>query len=287
MILITGATGRVGGATSRALSARNITHRILVRSPEKWSSEGSTAELVAGDLTNPEDVAGAVAGVTAALLVTSNAPTQPEIERTFATLAADAGVTHLVKVSSMEAAPDSTAAFPRQHFESEEHIRSLELDHTFLRPNFFMQNLLMYAGSIVNAGLFALPLGRALTAPVDSRDVGAVAAQALAEPGHRNKSYDLTGPELVTFDDVATVMTEVLGRPVRFVDQTPEAFREVLSQFLPPGWQLDGVCELFGEIAGGSLAHETDTVRDILGHPPISVRQFVIDHAAAFSPTPG
>ena len=114
--------------------------------------------------------------------------------------------------------------------------------------------------------------------------LGAVAALALTEPGHRNQSYDLTGSELVTFDDVAAVMTDVLGRPVRFVDQTPEAFREVLSQFLPPGWQLDGVCELFGEIAGGSLAHKTDTVRDILGRDPISIRQFVTDHAAAFAP---
>ena len=116
------------------------------------------------------------------------------------------------------------------------------LNWTFLRPNYYMQNMLMYAASISRAGQFALPLAGAKTAMVDARDVGAVSAAVLMEEGHAGHIYRLTGPELINFHEVAQRMSRALGS--RFIkEQSPGDFREA-SQFIHSAWQLDA-CELF------------------------------------------
>ena len=156
----------------------------------------------------------------------------------------------------MEAAPDATATLPKNHYDTEQHIASLGVDWTFLRPNYFMQNMLMYAGSIARTNSFALPLGTAKTAMIDSRDVGEVAAR----------------------------MDTVLERPVSYVAQSPEAFREVLGQFIQSVWQLDAVCELFAEIAAGSLEEQHSTTVDLLGRPAVDLETFTRQFAGAFAP---
>ena len=117
-----------------------------------------------------------------------------------------------------------------------------------------MQNMLMYAGSIARTNSFALPLGTAKTAMIDARDVGEVAAVVLTREGHARQAYRLTGPPMMDFHEVAACTGAVLERSVRaYFAQSPEAFREVLWQFIKSAWQLDPVCELFAEIAAGSL----------------------------------
>ena len=146
-----------------------------------------------------------------------------------------------------------------------------------------MQNMLMYAASVSRASSFALPLGRANTAMIDARDVGRVAARVLSEEGHEQQIYRLTGPELLNFHDVAGQMSSILQRSIEYIEQTPEAFREVLGQFIQSPWQLDAVCELFGEIAAGSLDEQTTTVADLLGTPATPFAAFVAEFAGAFS----
>ena len=212
-----------------------------------------------------------------------NHPDQSKLERQLAGLAADAGVSHLVKVSSMEAAPDATATLPRNHYDTEQHIASLGTDWTFLRPNYYMQNMLMYAGSIARTNSFALPLGTAKTAMIDARDVGEVAAVVLTGEGHAGQAYRLTGPAMMDFHEVAARIGAVLERPVAYVAQSPRAFREVLGQFIKSAWQLDAVCELFAEIAAGSLEEQTSTTADLLGRPAMDLETFTKQFAAAFA----
>jgi uncharacterized protein YbjT (DUF2867 family) len=145
-----------------------------------------------------------------------------------------------------------------------------------------MQNMLMYAASISRAGSFALPLGSAKTAMVDARDVGEVAAAVLTGQNQVNQIYQLTGPALMDFHEAAGVMSGVLGRDIAYVEQTPEAFRDVLAQFIHSSWQLDAVCELFAEIAGGSLEQLTGTTADLLGRSPRSLADFIAEFAPAF-----
>ena len=284
MILLTGATGRVGSAAAKALARANIPFRALVRDPDKVAFDPDAAEIVQGDLNDPAIVEQALQGVSRALIVMGNHPDQAKLERQFASLAADAGVSHLVKVSSMEAAPDATATLPKNHYDTEQHIASLGVDWTFLRPNYYMQNMLMYAGSIARTNSFALPLGTAKTVMIDSRDVGEVAAVVLTGEGHSGQAYRLTGPAIMDFHEVAARMGTVLERPVSYMAQSPEAFREVLGQFIQSVWQLDAVCELFAEIAAGSLEEQHSTTADLLGRPAVDLETFTRQFAEAFAP---
>ena len=143
MILLTGATGRVGSAAAKALARANIPFRALVRDPDKVAFDPDAAEIVQGDLNYSAIVERALRGVSRALIVMGNHPDQAKLERQFANLAADSGVSHLVKVSSMEAAPDAAATLPKNHCDTEQHIALLGVDWTFLRPNYCMQNMLM------------------------------------------------------------------------------------------------------------------------------------------------
>ena len=284
MILLTGATGRVGSAAGKALARAGVPFRVLVRDPAKLAFDPDAAEIVQGDLSDPAIVKQALHGVSRALIVMGNHPEQSKLERQFASLAADAGVSHLVKVSSMEAAPDATATLPKNHYDTEQHIAALGLDWTFLRPNYYMQNMLMYAGAIARTNSFALPLGTSKTAMIDARDVGEVAAVVLTGEGHVGQAYRLTGPAMMDFHEVAAHMGTVLARPVSYVAQSPEAFRKVLGQSIQSAWQLDAVCELFAEIAAGSLEEQTSTTADLLGRPAMDLETFTQQFASAFAP---
>ena len=284
MILLTGATGRVGSAAASRLLREGVPFRVLVRDPSKFTLADRRIEVVAGDLGDDIAVTEAVKGVDRALIVMGNHPDQARLERRFVDLAAQAGVSHLVKISSMEAAAEATAELPRNHYVTEQHIVTQGVNWTFLRPNYYMQNMLMYAASIGRAGQFALPLGSAKTAMVDARDVGAVSAVVLMEEGHAGHVYRLTGPELIDFHEVAHRMSRALGSVVKYVEQSPGDFREVLGQFIHSAWQLDAVCELFAEIANGSLEHLTTDVEALLGHPPLTLEVFTQEFSSAFAP---
>jgi uncharacterized protein YbjT (DUF2867 family) len=284
MILLTGATGRIAGAASEILVNAGVPFRAFVRNADKFDyAERDGVDVCVGDMENPDDVKRALAGISRALLVTANNERQAAIERGFSEQAAAAGVTHIVKISSMEAAADASAAFPKLHYESEEYIKSLDMAWTMIQPNFFMQNLLMYAQSIAKANLFALPLGDAQTAMIDARDVGAVCAAVMQESGHENKTYQLTGSELLTFEQVAARMSDKLGRDIRYIDQPPEEFRAFMLQIIPSAWHANAVADLFAEIAGGSLEYKTTSVKELLGREPRSVEDFLDDYPAAFA----
>lgn len=284
MILLTGATGRVGTAAGKALSRAGVPFRVLVRDPEKMAVAGPDVQVVQGDLADPASIGEALQGISRALIVMGNHPDQAGLERQFASLATDAGVSHLVKVSSMEAAPEATAALPKNHYDTEQHIIGLGVDWTFLRPNYYMQNMLMYAASISRTGSFSLPLGGAKTAMIDARDVGEVAAVALTGADHAGQVYRLTGPSLMDFHEVAQRMGGVLQREIRYVEQTPAAFRAVLEQFIQSAWQLDAVCELFAEIAAGSLEEKNSTTAELLDRPAMDLESFVQQFSQAFAP---
>ena len=282
MILLTGATGRVGRAAASALLNAGLSFRVLVRDPAKLTLTDSRIEVVTGDLGEAQSVQRALEGIERALIVMGNHPDQAVIERQFATLAREAGVAHVVKISSMEASADASAVLPRNHYETEQHIAASGMDWTFLRPNFYMQNMLMYAESIKSTGSFALPLGAAVTAMVDTQDVGDVAAAVLSGDGHAGQIYELTGPDLMTFHDVARRLGGVIGQSVCYREQAPEEFRATLERFISSRWQLDAVCELFAEIAAGSLAYRTETVRDLLGRAPTTIESFAQRFSAVF-----
>jgi uncharacterized protein YbjT (DUF2867 family) len=283
MILLTGATGKIGAETAKALIARGARLRALVRDAAK--AEGLKAagvELAVGDIADAAAVRQALAGVEKAFLLLPNGEHQEAQEKQFTDLAKAAGVKHLVKMSSMEAVANAKSPIPKAHWAVEQHIRASGLAWTMVKPNFFMQNLLASAKLIREQGMFSLPMGEGTTGMADARDIGAVCAEVLAGKGHAGQSYEITGPEVLTFHQVAQQFSEVLGKPVRYVPMPMAQFRERMTNILKP-WHLNAVCELFQEIADVGLDHTTDTFRRLMGRDPIPLRQFIRDHRAAFA----
>ena len=286
MILLTGATGNVGGAAAQALVAKQIEFRVLVRDAAKLpATVRDHADVRVGDLTRHEDLMNGLAGVRKALLVTPNGEQQADIEAAFVDAAVQCGVKELVKVSSMEAAPDAVSAIPLAHYQTEQRIRASNLGWTLLRPNFFMQNLLLYAAAVRATSTLPLPLGRARVAMIDARDVGRAAAIALTEAGHEHRCYELSGPDLTDFHQVAHILSRKTGAEITYTEQSLDDFRASLSQFIPSSWQVDALVALFGTIAGGALERSSSDIANILGEPANTLERFAEEYAAVFSPS--
>jgi len=282
MILLTGLTGKTGGETARQLLRKGAKLRAIVRNEAKAADlKAAGVELVVGDVSDAETVKRALQGTEKAFLTLPNGRNQEAQEKQFTDLAVAAGIKHLVKMSSMEAVAHAKTPIPRGHWAVEEYIRGSGLDWTMVKPNFFMQNLLSSAASIKAQRRLSLPMGNGTTGMADIRDIGAVCAEVLTGQGHAGQSYEITGPEVLTFHDVADRFSEVLGVKIEYVPMPMEQFRERMKNVLEP-WHLNAVCELFREIDEIGLDHTTDTFRTLLGREPISLRQFIRDHLASF-----
>ena len=285
MILITGATGKTGGEVARQLAAANVPFRALVRDPDKAVQIGALgAELVAGDIADAAFGADALSGVSKAFLVLPNNEEQLVLEKKFTDACVGAGVKHLVYLSSLESVPDSKNPITQNHVAAENYIRASGMDWTIMRPTFFMQNFETYAPRIKEAQQIVMPVGTGTVSATDLRDVGEVIREVLTKPGHDGKSYDLTGPELLTFTEIAERFSKVLGITVEFIDQPMEEFAELLRKIGLSEWRVDAVCKELEAIGAGVVDHTTDTIEAILGRPPISLEKYIGDHIDLFQP---
>jgi len=285
MLLLTGVTGKTGGASAQALLKKGIKFRAIVRNAEKAAAlKAAGVELVIGDVTDRAVLEQALTGVEKALMTMPNGEKQLELEKQFIDVAKARGVKHVVKMSSMEAVADAKAPIPKIHYASEQYLQKSGLAWTMIKPNFFMQNFLGSAGTIKEQGKFFLPLGQGTTVMVDTRDIGACVATVMTAAGHEGKAYEITGPEELSFADAAERFTKVLGRKIEYVFVPMPAYRQTLARFLTNEWHLNAVCELFQEIADGQDLHVTDSVQKLTGKPANSLEQFIRDHQAVFTP---
>ncbi|MEO8444163.1 MAG: SDR family oxidoreductase [Gammaproteobacteria bacterium] len=283
MLLLTGVTGKTGGEVARQLSAASVPFRALIRNPARAEALAALgADVVIGDVADREFLERALDGIERALLVMPNGEDQLMLENRFTFHAARAGVSHLVKLSSLESVPGSANPITRMHVASETFIRESGMAWTMIRPTFFMQTFLGSAAAIRDKGIIAMPAGGGTIAPTDLRDVAAVIHRVLTEPGHENRSYDLTGPELLTLEQVAAQFSAVLAREVRYEDQPMAGFRTRLAGAKLAPWRIDAVCKEFEAIAAGVIDHTTETMAELLGRPPASLGQFIRDHQALY-----
>ena len=286
MILITGATGRTGGQAARDLAARGMPVRALVRDATKAAPLAAAGvELAVGDAGDAAAVRTALRGVSKVAVIFPNGERQLEFEQRVVDLAAEAGVAHIVKISSMESLPTAHNPTHRMHWDSETHIRASGVPWTMVRPSFYMQNFLANAYTIKTEGRFYYPFGdRGAATLSDSRDAGAFAAHCLATSGHEGRSYDVTSPDKLTFHQVAETFSRELGRKVEYVPQDPVAYKAHLGKFLASRWHLDAVCDIFAEIAAGYVVEPTDTFQRVTGRPATTLAQFIREHRAVFTP---
>lgn len=284
-ILITGATGNIGTELTKILSAQGIPFRAMVRSAAQAKDlaalPGTT--LVEGDFNNETSLDNALQGIEKAFLLTNSSELAEEQQLRFVDAAKRAGVKHIVKLSQWEADFHSPVRFLRYHAVVEAAVRNSGIAYTFLRPNLFMQGFLGFAKSISKGNEFFAAAGNAAISLIDIRDIAAVAALALTEPGHENKTYHLTGPEVLTHQQLAGIFSKVLGREIRFVDVSEEAMKNALLGFGFPLWQADGLLEDYAHYRQNEASTLTPDVEMVTGRAPRTFEQFVKDYAPLFS----
>jgi uncharacterized protein YbjT (DUF2867 family) len=276
MILVTGATGNVGGLLVRALVGAGEPVRALIRRESDRSRLPAGADAVVGDLNRPRDLTAAFAGVRALHLLSGY-----EDMPGFLAEARRAGVQHVVLQSS-SAVPgaDMGNAVARYHILAEAAVRDSGLAWTFLQPNSFMSNTLQWApqlraGELVRAAFADVPV-----ATIDPYDVAAVSATALTARGHEGQSYRLSGPEALRPADRVRVLARVLGRDLQFEGQSDDQARAEMSETMPPEY-VDAFMSFFAE---GTLDESAvlPTVQRVTGRQPRSFRQWAEENAGAF-----
>ena len=281
-VLVTGATGRIGRAVVAELLGAGVPVRALTRTPAT-AALPATAEVVAGDFTEPDSLDLALRGVRSVFLLWTAPPATAAavVER----LASHPR--RVVLLSSPHQTPHPFFQRPnpmaRLHAEIERLIAAAGLESTFIRPGMFASNAQFWWGPAIGAGdAVRWPYGAAETAPIDGRDVAAVAARTLYEDGHTGGDYVLTGPESLSQAEQVSAIGAVLGRRIRFEELSPEQFRRETAGTWP-GPVVDMLLDAWGATLGHP-AYVTTTVADVLGTPARTFRQWVSDHAAAFGP---
>jgi uncharacterized protein YbjT (DUF2867 family) len=281
MILVTGATGTTGRYVVQELLAAGARVRALVRKADRASFPDGV-EIATGDLADPGTLASSLHGVERLYLLAPFEPRLVELERNVLDAARRAGVRHIVKHSGLGASPDAPFAIGRWHGEAQRQLERSGLPFTHLQPHSFMQNLLGSAKTIAAEGTLYAPMGDARVSLVDVRDIAAVAARVLLEPGHTGRTYVITGPEALTYRELAAKLSAATGRPVRYVDVTPAQAKQSMMAAGTPEWAADAVNELSAWYRSGHGDLVTQVVTEIGCRTPHTFDTFARDHAAAF-----
>lgn len=284
MILVTGAAGTTGSEVVRQLAGRGIRVRAMVRNPEKAKNfSGPGVETVVADLEKPLTLDPALKGVDKVYLVSSADPRVGALHGNLIESAKRAGVKQIVRLSAVSASTSQACSLLKWHGEVDERLSRSGLSYAILRPQFFMQNLMMFRGPIQSEGAIYGAFKDGKLGCIDARDVAAAAVAVLTSEGHSGRVYELTGPEALTFTQIADTFGRGLGRPVKYVDIPPETAHANALAAGWPAWLADGFVELMTFFAGSGSPDLTGTVEKLTGKKPRTVETFGKDFAAAFA----
>jgi uncharacterized protein YbjT (DUF2867 family) len=283
-ILVTGAPGKVGTELVRLLATEPVEVRVLVHHIER-SGEVSQpgVEIIEGDLADGARMQLALKDVDTLFLSSSASEHEVAVQTAGIRSAVAAGVDRIVNLSAYGAEAGSPVPFFDWHGQTEDNVRDAGVRWTLLRPYLYMQTLLQNVPSIHAQGAI-FNCGEGGRIPfVDARDVAAAATKVLTSEGHDNMAYELTGPEALTWPDVADAFSVALDREVRYVPVPPEAMASALTDAGMPGWLVKGLVALI-------QFHRTDPglvtgVLNALGvNQPRTLAGFLTDYAAAIAP---
>lgn len=277
-VLVLTATGTTGSATVAALARTGATIRGATRDPSKAVfPAGVTA--VAWSYDDATTWGPALAGVDALYLaIPPFRADEVEVDTAIVAAAKAAGVKRIVKLSAagVENAPESS------HRRVELVVEASGVEWVHLRPSFFQENFIeFYGGSIKGDGAIYLPAGKGKTGFVAGADVGAVAAAALLGDVS-GEAWTLTGPESLDHDEVAAILSDVLGRPVAFVDVTTDAFAETLRGYGSGEVAVATMSWLYGMVRAGWTGGLSTDVERVLGRPAISLREWATANVGAW-----
>jgi uncharacterized protein YbjT (DUF2867 family) len=282
MILVTGASGTIGSQVVRHLQALKVPFRGVYHSQAKLdAAKAAGIDGVLADYLDAASLDRAMSGVRRVFVVAPSVPQLQEMEVAVVDAARRANAEHVVLLSIFQA--ETELLFAKAHRAVEQHVRASGLPWTFLRPNMFMQNLFTFAQSIKHTGQFQDPVGEAKVSHTDAGDIGAVAAKVLSDgPAvHAGKIYGLTGPEALSYAQIAQALTQELGKPVTYVEIPAEAYKQGLLQYGVPGFIAEGLVDLCRHLRAGGGAEVTPWVEKLTGRPATRIADFARGFAAA------
>ena len=269
LVGVTGATGGIGGRVARSLADAGVAQRLLVRDPSRAPQLGEVVQATYG-----VDATAALTGVQTLLMVSGGeAIDRVDQHRAFVDDAAAAGVGHIVYTSFAGARPEATFTLVRDHAATEAHIRASGLTFTFLRDNLYADFVPGMAGE---DGVIRGPAGDGRAAVVARDDVAAVAAVVLQDPAaHANATYELTGPEALTFAEMAAVVAAVTGRDVTYYNETLDEAYASRAHYGAPDWMVEAWVSTYTAVASGELQRVSDDIKRITGREATSFADVV------------
>jgi NAD(P)H dehydrogenase (quinone) len=269
---VTGSTGYVGGRVARLLAEAWVTQRLVVRDAARAPSlPGATVAVASYDDTAAMETAFAGAET---LFMVSAAENRDRVAQHFRCVdaAAAVGVQRIVYTSFLGAAADSTFTLGRDHWATEQRIRASGLAWTILRDNFYADFVPMMVGE---DGAIRGPAGDGRAALVARDDVADVAVRVLLEVGqHDGRTYGLTGPEALSFNEIAALLSTP-ERPVTYVDETLEEAYASRAHYGAPDWQVDAWVSTYTAIAEGNAEIVTGDVERVTGRPARSLAELI------------
>ncbi|MGC5346757.1 SDR family oxidoreductase [Streptomyces sp. DT171] len=286
VIAVTGASGRIGGRVARRITRAGAPVRLLGRDPSRLPELPGAVAAPPVSYADPKAMRTALEGAHTLFLVSARESADRVREHTVAVDAAvAAGIERIVYVSFLGAAPDATFTFARDHWYTEQHIRATGLRHTFLRDSFYFAALAAMTGA---DGVLRGPAGDGRVSAVAHDDIADAASAVLLDradggTGHDGRTYDLTGPEALTLDEVAGVLGRFAGRPVRYEAETrPQAYGSRMRHGAPD-WELAGWVTSYEAIGAGELATVSDAVPRLTGRPAKDLATYLRENPDSYA----
>ncbi len=282
-VALTGVTGHLGAKVLARFAGRQASAVLLARNPSKVAGAPGFG-VRACDYADASGARRALRGVDTLLMVSAaETPDRVAQHTAFIDAAVSAGVQHLVYTSFFGAAPDATFTLARDHWATEEHLRASGLPSTVLRDNLYADVLPL----MVVDGAIRGPAGDGRAAVVAQDDIADVIVAVLDEPDtHVGETYDLTGPEALSFGRMAQVVTEVTGRHTTYVPETLEEAHASRASYGAPDWQVDAWVSTYTAVAKGELERVDDAVPMLTAHPATSLRHVLEQQRAASGQDP-
>ncbi|APR78589.1 putative nucleoside-diphosphate-sugar epimerase [Minicystis rosea] len=288
-ILVSGATGRTGGAAIDELLAMGKRVRAYVRSNDERAAalRARGVDVAIGDFSNIDEIRAAMEGVRSAYFLYPIAPGIVSAAAYFAQAAKEAGVTAIVNMSQISARRESASHAAQDHWISERIFDWSGVATTHLRPTFFADWLVYphFASEIWRKKKIEFPFGNGRHAPISSDDQGRVIAHLLAKPaGHEGKIYTLHGPVEMNHTEIAATMSEVLGAKIEYEPTSIVEFKRKMEELYKfPPFLVQHLVEVAQNYQDGIFAGTNDAVEKITGTPALSVQAFVRKYRNAFS----
>jgi NAD(P)H dehydrogenase (quinone) len=280
LIAVTGATGEVGGRVARRLAERSVAQRLVVRDPSRAPQLEGAEVAGASNYEARDEMEAALEGAETLFLVSGEeARNRVEQHKTAVDAAKAAGVKRIVYLSFFNASPDTAFTFGRHHFHTEEHIKASGLSYAFSRDSIYLDFVPFFAGA---DGVIRGPGGDGRFAPVARDDIADVVVELLTNPERDGRVYRVGSDEAYTLAEAAERLGKAIGREITYVDETMEEAWASRRPSGEPDWVIEGWITTYVAIANGELAEPTSTVKDLTGHDPLRLEEFLEHHPESY-----